>query len=58
MTESGKITPEARERMRHIPRWQQRRDALLECIEEKHRPQPVRETEDADDSSLRRSVLL
>jgi hypothetical protein len=56
----GKITEEARDRMRTIPRWKQRRDALLECIEEKHRPKPVYPDpdDDADDASTKRRSLL
>ena len=53
----SKITEEARARMREKPRWQQRKEALLDAIERKHRRDPE-DVPDADDASLRRESLL
>lgn len=55
----SKITEQARARMREKPRWMQRKEALLEAIEDKHREVPERDdVPDADDASIRREFLL
>jgi hypothetical protein len=50
------------ERGRDLPRWKLRKEALLETLEEKRRPNPIPsrhdDLPDADDSSLRRNLLL
>lgn len=58
MRTESKITEQARQRMAHKPRWQQRKEALLDAIEDKYREVPERdEIPDADDASLRRNLL-
>lgn len=51
-----KVTPQAKQRMKAKPAWQQRKEALLEAIEQKHKPveYPV---PDADDESMKKRIF-